>query len=77
MVSGIGGPSQIPKNVGVTIGVCVGGEEARWRGGRLRGVRGRDIMALCIMSKCRGGGILRVGTFRHSQECRNEDEESG
>ena len=28
-------------------------------------------MALCIMSKCRGGGIFRIGTFRHSQECRN------
>ena len=38
MVSGIGGPSDIPKNLGVTIGVGGGGEEARRRGWRLGGV---------------------------------------
>ena len=30
-------------------------------------------MALCIISKCRGGGFLCGGTFLHSQERRNED----
>jgi hypothetical protein len=30
-------------------------------------------MALCIMSKCRGAGFEEEATFRHSQECGNED----